>query len=66
MIVALLREFMHLLKYIVCSFLGGIEPQTNLAFIPHQIKDYGVGIPAELVKQTLIRAKKASFLMLLC
>ncbi|MGL5076914.1 MAG: hypothetical protein ACRDBG_13965, partial [Waterburya sp.] len=22
----------------------------NLAFIPHQIKDYGVGIPAELTK----------------
>jgi hypothetical protein len=31
-----------------CSSLGGIKPQTNLAFIPHQIKDYGVGIPVEL------------------
>jgi hypothetical protein len=34
-----------------CSPLGGIEPQTNLTFIPHQIEgDYGVGIPAELAK----------------
>lgn len=33
-----------------CSSLGGIEPQTNLPFIPHQIKDYGVGIPVELAK----------------
>lgn len=34
-----------------CSSLGGIEPQTNLPFIPHQIEDYGAGIPVELAKQ---------------
>ncbi|MGL5062915.1 MAG: hypothetical protein ACRC62_23305, partial [Microcoleus sp.] len=32
------------------SSLGGIEPQTNLPFIPHQIKDYGQGIPVEIDK----------------
>jgi hypothetical protein len=44
-----------------CSSLGGIKPQTNLAFIPHQIEDdYGVGIPAELAKMQTLEARAKS------
>jgi hypothetical protein len=50
-----------ILKHKICSSLGGIEPQTNPPFIPPQIKDYGVGIPDELVKKTLAKLLKIKF-----
>jgi hypothetical protein len=30
--------------------MANLPISINLAFIPHQIKDYGVGIPAEITK----------------